>query len=568
MATDSDRSSAENRQIVLDVEHARDIGPAEADGLLRECIALTRQRLDAALARILDDLHSAAPANSYAKSSYDVDIERARLVRRERARFLPHFNAEFDKTFAQRRAGEPRRREGRMSAPAALALVDEGAFTEQVALKGAVNAMRAATQEDAFGFDMRVRLIMREEPGEGAYENPWNSDYVCDALGNTCRALWPEDDDWRPIMEHLVQALTAPLTALHRELNALLLDRDILPVLRVRSRSRGGSAPKAPELDGSALFGKLIEQFQSMAAAQPSPPSPAFEDGSAAAFPGASPLDFGTPGAWRPDAQGAASGRPGSQRAHPWSALMDAVNLLQRDQDSADRMSALADADAAAAALDNGTANELPALREQFIARRTGSMRDYVSLDIVAALLNEVFNDPYFPAEIKTVFGRLQIAILKATLLDPQVLANPGHRVRQFFETLASASVGLRPEDAHDALFIQLAGDLATRIRDQFDDDLGIFETARNELGDVPRRRTRGVQPETGRGIAAASHAGRARRRAHGSAGRPHRAGRSPGRSARDSRISRPRVRAADGRGLYRRRAGERRMGATASADR
>ncbi len=103
-------------------------------------------------------------------------------------------------------------------------------------------------------------------------------------------------------------------------------------------------------------------------------------------------------------------------------------------------------------------------------------------IEVISALLDEVFDDRYLPAEIKTVFGRLQIAILKATLLDPSVLANPRHRVRQFFETLAAASVGLRPDDEYDVLFIELADHLATLIRDHLANDLSVFDTAREQL--------------------------------------------------------------------------------------
>ena len=191
MAIDSNHPAIKGQQVVLHVEDARDIGPIEADGLLRECLALTQQRLDAALARTLDQLQAAAPELADATLTSDVATELARAVRRERARFLPHFNAEFDQTFAERRAGEPRKREVRKNASVPMALVAEGDLSEQVALRSAVHAMRATTQEVAFGFDLRVRLVMREQATEGAYENPWNSDYVCDALGNTCRALWP-----------------------------------------------------------------------------------------------------------------------------------------------------------------------------------------------------------------------------------------------------------------------------------------------------------------------------------------------------------------------------------------
>jgi len=404
------------------------------------------------------------------------DVSRA--VRRERARFLPHFNAEFDQTFAARRAGQPRKREARKNASVPLALVAEGDLGEQVALRGAVHAMRTATQEVAFGFDLRVRLVMREKPAEGKYENPWNSDYVCDAVGNTCRTLWPDVALWRPIMEHMVRALTAPLVALHRELNALVQDRDILPELRVRTRTAAGGR-KAPELAGSALFDKLIEMYESKAPSQPLPPSSAPKGVAASDFAASSPLDFGNPAAWRTGAQDAPPGAARSpQHGSSLSALIDALNLLQRGRTSA---GLLAVTESAAAARRDGTANEIAALKET-LGGNARSAFDPVTIEIVAAILEEVFDERYLPAEIKTVFGRLQIAILKAALLDPRMVGDPHHRVRRFLETLATASVGLRPDDAHDVLFIGLADHLATLVRDQFTDDFRVFETARDDL--------------------------------------------------------------------------------------
>jgi hypothetical protein len=97
MTIDSKHPAIEDQQVVLDVEGARDIGPIEADGLLRECIALTQQRLNAALARTLDQLQTAAPEPGDATLTSDLAIKLASAVRRERARFLPHFNAEFDR---------------------------------------------------------------------------------------------------------------------------------------------------------------------------------------------------------------------------------------------------------------------------------------------------------------------------------------------------------------------------------------------------------------------------------------------------------------------------------------
>jgi hypothetical protein len=72
--------------------------------------------------------------------------------------------------------------------------------------------------------------------------------------------------------------------------------------------------------------------------------------------------------------------------------------------------------------------------------------------------------------------------MLKAALADPSVFSQPRHRVRYFFDTLAAASVGLRPDDEHDALFIALADHLAGVVRDDLARDQPAFEAACDAL--------------------------------------------------------------------------------------
>jgi len=162
-----------------------------------------------------------------------------------------------------------------------------------------------------------------------------------------------------------------------------------------------------------------------------------------------------------------------------WSALVGVLNHLQRGPMVAPLPPELATLDRDA--LREGSANQLRALKEAF-ADKGESAVDRVTIDIVTGVLDYVFDDPYLPDEIKTVFGRLQIPMLKAALLDRSVLSNPQHPTRRFLDTLAQASVDLQPGSAKGRALIELANDLALRIRDNFGDDLNIFQTAKAEL--------------------------------------------------------------------------------------
>ncbi len=167
------------------------------------------------------------------------------------------------------------------------------------------------------------------------------------------------------------------------------------------------------------------------------------------------------------------------QNALLWSALVGALSNLQRGQALAPGLPELARVDREA--LQNGTANELPALKAAF-AGKGGAPADRAMIDVVSGVLDYVFDDPYLPDEIKAVFGRLQIPMLRAALLDHRVVSESQHPVRRFFDTLAQASVNLQPETEGGRAMIELANRLAHEIRDGFADDLSIFETAKSEL--------------------------------------------------------------------------------------
>jgi hypothetical protein len=452
-------------RLVLGVEGARDIGAVEADRLLRECLALTHKRFDEALWPALEALQAAAPEEedeTATRPLADPDRALAEAVRRGRATFIPRFKAAFDQLFERRREGKPRTRGQRAMSATTLAIVDEGDHTAQVSLKAAVQAMCEATIEEMFALNFRVRLLLREAATEGIFDNPWSVDYICDAFGGACRECWPDDGPWRPIMERLIRQTTPEIVALHRELNVLLQDRDVLPMMRVRTRGREGrterDAAETPGGGSRAMLDKLVHMLEPGAAPAAAASTVA---GAARASAGAAAVSGAV---WQPDAQ-------------TWTALVQVLTAMQRGFP----LTAIPElANINLQAVRTGVFNAMPALKAAVAGK--GTPIDRVTVDVVAGVLDYVYEDRYIPNEMKTILGRLQIPILKAALIDWRVLADAQHSARRFFDTLAAASVNLKPEHPHDRALIELGDRLATRIRDEFDQDLGIFETAQKEL--------------------------------------------------------------------------------------
>ncbi len=461
-------------QVVVDVQDSRELGPVEAEELLRECLSLTHKRLDAAILRIFERLQGEAPedqephaqGSGAAPAPDNLDAAVASALHGKRPLFTARFRKTFDESLQRRREGKSRPRTQRTGSEA-LAIVEYQAHSAQVTLKSAVQALREATLEEAFALDFRVRMLLREPPPPaGTFDNPWSYNYLCDALGIVCRELWPNDGLWRTIMQRVVVGITPHVAALHRELNVLLQDRDILPALRVRTHARKG--PQALPHPGShALFDELVKL---MGGTPSSPPRRAGAAEGMTHTGGTMPSVQATVGA-PPDSMWPRSGmtRPagatiatGDWMAHQnallWSALVGSLGNLQHGAPIAPGLPELAGIDREV--LRTGTASQLRALQLAFEGKG-GTAVDRASIDVIAGVLEYVFDDPYLPDSIKAVFGRLQVPLLRAALSDPAVASDRQHPVRRFFDTLALAAVDLDPGTERGRALIELTNRLA-----------------------------------------------------------------------------------------------------------
>jgi hypothetical protein len=464
---------AEGDQLVVDVADVRELPAGEADGLLDECILLACKRLDAALWPALEDLRTGLSRDPTAvgvvqeKGGHQSDI--ADALRSKPGLFVPRFRAALKESFERRRKGIPRGQ--RAEEAISMAVVEHGTHIATVALKSAVLAMREATSLEAFALDLRVRALLLEDATEGAFDNPFSSDYVCDALGTASRAIWTEHGVWRQIMRRLVRVLTPHIVELHRDMNIFLKERDVLPALNVYTHaSRGKGQSRSP--GGSALYQKLIDlgdpdtPLATHSVPERTDPAGIARDASHGNSGVAARAGNGNGSAQLPDVQ-------------MWTALVAALNYLQHAASGTQPPMDLGGVDGEA--LRNGTGNQLRTLKEAF-AGKGGSPLDRVTIDIVAGVLDCVFDNPHLSDEIKAVFGRLQIPVLKAAVLDRRVLSDPAHPVRRLLENLVNAAIDLQPQSTKGAALIAVAQHIARRIHDDFDDNLSIFETASAEL--------------------------------------------------------------------------------------
>jgi len=115
------------------------------------------------------------------------------------------------------------------------------------------------------------------------------------------------------------------------------------------------------------------------------------------------------------------------------------MNLLTRVQHG--DVTAVADGGSqlGASAGDPGTANVLRELKVTSVGTGMNQL-DSMTLDIVAMLFDQLFDDPKIPIAVKGFIGRMQIPMLKVAIADKEFFSKKTHPARRLLDTLGEIS--------------------------------------------------------------------------------------------------------------------------------
>jgi Protein of unknown function (DUF1631) len=125
--------------------------------------------------------------------------------------------------------------------------------------------------------------------------------------------------------------------------------------------------------------------------------------------------------------------------------------------------------------------NQLFSLREQ-IGNDHANDVERATIDVVAVLFEFILQDEHIPADVRVQIGRLQIPLLKASMLAPELLQHQGHPVRQLINRMGSATVDLDMTTAIGRSIADEITRITRRILEEFNDDISIFSDCLAEL--------------------------------------------------------------------------------------
>ncbi len=436
--------------------------PSAFDALLAESRDLLRDRTCDALVLMLDGADEAL--TKLADKADDEEMGKRVLEARDaaarnregiEAQFRSRYPAEFQKALNRARGGVQSVASFSLED---LELVAEDDLNETLKLNDMVARLRRHCEEELSALDQRAGVLLGDATLE-ADDNPLGAKVIFDAFKQSCRGADCTVEQ-RVVLLSLFQGeVMEAIQAGYQQVNDLLVANGILPKIRYGISKTEGKAPAsgvagAPEKDKPAtaepeqdLFATLAKMMNPNAGAAGSAPAPGMGVGGV------------------PLVQGAA--------------LMGSLTQMQ-----VGNLAALGDAAAELGPIlaeAGNLQNVLHRLKATSVGAGMGQV-DAMTLDIVAMLYDELFEDPKIPVALKSLIGRLQLPMLKVAIADKELFTRKSHPARQLLDTLGQ--IGMRlPAEFNDTspTFARLEA-FVQELVDGFQEKMEIFDKVRADL--------------------------------------------------------------------------------------
>jgi hypothetical protein len=346
-----------------------------------------------------------------------------------------------------------------------MALVEEDDLEETLRFNDMAAKLKRHCEEELGALDQRIGVLLGDA-GLESDDNPFGPQAICDAYKQACHKIEAPLDIRLVFLKLFDDHVADAIRSSYKDVNQLLIDNSILPKIRYSVTKNENKAP-AP---GAGL--PEIEKPKGLEASQP-PASPQDMFSQLAKLMGG-----GAAGGAGPAPGMGVGGVPVVQGA----ALMISLTNLQ-----VGNLAALGDAAAQLGPIlaeAGNLKNVLHQLKDTQVGQSMGQV-DAMTLDIVAMLFDQLFDDPKIPIALKGLIGHLQLPMLKVAIADKELFTKKEHPARQLLDVLGQ--IGLRlPQDfgPENPLFGKLEKFIKELV-DGFQEKMEIFDKVRAELEEI-----------------------------------------------------------------------------------
>ena len=448
--------------------------PARASVLLDKCrdfmVTHLKQALPAMLDKVDDSLFEMAD-KADTNQQQTLYFEAMREVRLKRAVMEERFVQQFIET-ATKKTECPRRSSTQPSLPELdempLVLLDDGDLEESLAVQNMVSKIRTQCGQELFALEKRMAALL-DNPVLESEDNPIGPESVCESFKQACEQLESTIEIKLVILKLYDKFVIGEIKKAYEQLNQLLIQNNVLPSIRTQvKRSQAGRRQRP---DPCAPQGEVIEgQFPSFNT-PPAEPYGQFTAGLQAGESGGATqqqmfqllhhLVYGDVGESSGQNQGVTApagtidGLTELQRAH--IGVTPAVDPVGQHSQA-----------------HPGTSNVLRELKTTSIAAGMAPI-DNMMIDVVAMMFDYILDDQNIPAAMKALIGRLQIPVLKVSIVDKRFFASKSHPARRLLNTLGNAAAKWNDKYQRSDAFYATMEKGVQRILEEFTDNVELF---------------------------------------------------------------------------------------------
>ncbi len=391
------------------------------------------------------------------------------------ASFKKQFFNRFNEEKRRQLNGSPNREQSNLDL-SSLSLVEPDDLEQSLAANTIANAIANTCGEELFGLGKRIGVLLNQADLK-TEQIPLGPDVIGTALLDALK----EQDASVKIKLLLVSRINkhfpAKVRDAYQEINRYLVEHNILPTIRA-SMARSPSAPTAASLANAAMPNAVAAN-----PATGAPPGGGGTDmfamlqqlmysrsGAGMAFPGMPGYAQLQPLGGGPDSGQAIDAATGQAIGHAINpAVLQALTQLQHG-----RLEGLGMGNLNADLIADGHINVLRELKKSQAAGMMGQM-ETMTLDIVVLVFDYILGDNRIPDAMKALIGRLQIPVLKVTMLDKSFFSQKAHPARQLLDLMADAALGWDPIEGHDSPLYREIEQIVQRILSQYEDGLDVF---------------------------------------------------------------------------------------------
>jgi len=430
------------------------------NGVIDECWSLISERMGELLplffSRLDDDLFKVsekAETNALGTMFFEV----MRYIRKERSSIQSQYMEAISRKYEDY-WNEPMptqaEKQGLLGEGEFL-LMEDAVLEESLAVNGMIEKGNNLYQTELFPLNQRFCALLGEERDYGTL--PISPEALCKQFEAVLQALSMELKVKLFIYKIFDRQIVCNFGPVYHEINAHLAAKGVLPsITRASKRQNAADAAGQPAGGGNEEADAVayLEAFRSMQSLM---------DG------------------WRSQLGTV----PASSAAMADAIIVDSkevVGALNALQLPADGAPGAGGQPVSPESLKQYVALQLGKLKGDNKNRALGRPEEDI-IDMVGMIFDFILDDKNLSLPIKGLIARLQIPVIKVAILDKSFFAKKNHPARALLNALAQAGIGLgAAETDADNPIIRKVEEIVGRVLQEFDQEVGLFETLLEEL--------------------------------------------------------------------------------------